>query len=95
MVSKTLKVPSESIIADSFGRIDYMDSYSVPVGRGESVDQLVTKIFCNGPAWVDKLMALRDAVVGCFGLKTASKEGEQVTDFPWNGHHCRISFLQF
>ena len=54
-----------------------------------------TLIFCNGPAWVDKLMALRDAVVGCFGLKTASKEGEQVSDFPWNGHHCRISFLQF
>jgi len=64
MVSRTLKVPSESIIADGFGRIDYVDSYSVPVGRGEPVDRLVTKIFCNGPAWVDKLMALRDAVVG-------------------------------
>jgi hypothetical protein len=81
MVNRTLKVPSESIIADGFGRIDYVDSYSVPVGRGESVDRLVTKILCNGPAWVDKLMALRDAVVGCFGLKTASKEGEQVAEF--------------
>ena len=81
MFKRTLKVPSESIIADGFGRVDYVDSYSVPVGRGESVDRLVTKIFCNGPAWADKLMALRDAVVGCFGLKTASKEGEQVADF--------------
>jgi hypothetical protein len=58
MVRRTLKVPSESIIADGFGHIDYVDSYSVPVGEGNLWSRLVTKIFCNGPAWVDKLMAL-------------------------------------
>jgi len=81
MVRRTLKVPSESIIAEGFGRVDYVDSYSVPVGNTESVDELVTKIFCDGPAWADKLMVIRDAVVSCFGLKTASKEGEQVAEF--------------
>ncbi|OIP53083.1 MAG: hypothetical protein AUK31_02190 [Fibrobacteres bacterium CG2_30_45_31] len=52
MVRRTLKAPSESIIADGFGRIDYVDSYSIPVGRGESVDRLGTKIFCNGPLFL-------------------------------------------
>lgn len=74
-ISKQHNIPSHSIILDNgtFGTVDYVDSYMVRVNTQETVDEILNRVF-QSPRWVDALMAIRNAIVGIFNLKTGGKE---------------------
>ncbi len=50
---------------------DFLDCYSVEIGRGEApIAEIAQRIFLGLPAWINALLALRDLAVAPFGLKT-------------------------
>ncbi|HEX7686809.1 MAG TPA: DUF2867 domain-containing protein [Burkholderiaceae bacterium] len=53
----------------------FADAYRVPVPPGMDAMAATRLAFARGPWWVRGLMALRNGVVGVFGLKAASSAG--------------------
>lgn len=70
-------VPENSIIANGFETIDYVDSFIVNM----SVDKITTEVF-NSPKWVDRLMLFRNFLVRIVGLRTNYKIGHQADYYP-------------
>lgn len=68
---KQHSIPSHSIIAEGFGPIHYVDSFSVPVEEKLSVDSCLSIVFGQGPNWVEWLMRFRNTLAGWVGLKKA------------------------
>jgi hypothetical protein len=87
--------PSESVVASWYENASLLDSYSVDLGASSrsNMRELATRVLADPPAWQEALIALRDAVVAPFGIKTSdavrtSREShEQVDFFPvhWEG----------
>ncbi|MDR3705421.1 MAG: DUF2867 domain-containing protein [Paludibacteraceae bacterium] len=73
-ISKQYEIPSHSIILNNgtFGSVDYVDSYKVCIKTEETVDEILNRVF-QSPRWVDTLMAVRNAIVSVFNLKTGGK----------------------
>lgn len=66
-------IPEKSILKNDSELFDYTDSYeSSFFDKEHTID--ATKIgqlfFSSGPTWTDSLFAIRNKVVGIFGLKT-------------------------
>lgn len=52
---------------------DFLDCYSVDIGRGQvPIEKIAQRIFIGLPAWINALLALRDLGVTLFGLKTTA-----------------------
>ena len=70
-----VSIPPESGIASAYASTNLADAYSIELPAGASTDPelLARFIFSQQAPWVRNLMAIRDAVVGCFGLKTAKQ----------------------
>jgi hypothetical protein len=68
-----VSVPSESSIANAYASVNLADAYSIELPAGASTDPelLARFIFAHQAPWIGKLMMVRDALVGAFGLKTA------------------------
>ncbi len=62
-------IPPGSAIGEGFSRIDYADSYGVPVLSDRPVEEIAVDLF-DSPGWIKGLMKFRDALVGPLGLKT-------------------------
>ena len=85
--------PSESVVASWYENASLLDSYSIDLGASEqsSMRELATRTLVNPPAWQKALIALRDAMVTPFGIKTsgtvrASRDSnERVTSSRCNG----------
>lgn len=87
--------PSESVVADWYGNASLLDSYSIDLSASDqsSMRALATRALVNPPAWQTALIALRDAMVTPFGIKTSGAVGasrdshERVEFFPvhWEG----------
>src|SRR5579863_2523236 len=87
--------PPESVVANWYKNASLLDSYSIDLSASEpsSMRALATLTLGNPPAWQKALIALRDAMVTPFGLKTsgavrASRDSdERVNFFPvhWEG----------
>jgi len=86
--------PSESVVASWYKNASPLDSYSIDLSASEqSMRALATLTVGNPPAWQKALIALRDAMVTPFGLKTsgtvrASRDGNERVDFfpvQWEG----------
>ena len=87
--------PSESVVASWYDNASLLDSYSIDLDASEqsSMRELARRTLVNPPAWQKALIALRDAVVTPFGIKTsgavgASREShDRVEFFPvqWEG----------
>jgi hypothetical protein len=73
--SSAVSIPAESRIAKAYASTNLADAYSIDLPRGSSTDPevLARFIFAQQPSWVGGLMAVRDAVVGKLGLKTAKQ----------------------
>lgn len=70
-VSKT-QLPASSML--SGGNFDYVDSYATAFESQNLTIETVGKAFLSSaPPWVGALMALRNKIVGVFGLKTSNK----------------------
>ena len=70
-----ISLPPESGIAKTYALPSLDDAYTIELPSGASVNPelLARFIFSQQAPWVSSLMAVRDAVVGRFGLKTAKQ----------------------
>jgi len=77
-------LPTETLVARAFPRIDYADAYCMrlPAGQPNDLDTIVRAALGMAPRWVALLMRLRDWIVGLIGLKTASRSARRDL-----GHH--------
>lgn len=64
----------KSIIQSDFGTIDYSDVFSIEIPNPHhySIDYLAANLFGSSPRWVTVLFAVRNFIVGCFGLKSGN-----------------------
>ncbi|WP_332741183.1 DUF2867 domain-containing protein [Hydrogenophaga sp.] len=69
----SVSLPSESAIAKAYASVNLADAYSIelPAGTSTNPELLARFIFAHQAPWISGLMAVRDAVVAGFGLKTA------------------------
>ena len=65
--------PSESVVVSWYENASLLDSYSIDLSASEqsSMRELATRTLVNPPAWQKALIALRDAMVTPFGIKTS------------------------
>jgi hypothetical protein len=72
-----IAVPPQSVI---FGRLkdaDFYDSYETAIAPSNlSALELYLKVVAGTPAWINMMMALRNRVVGLFGLKNLGHLGD-------------------
>src|SRR5438477_1217843 len=68
-----VSIPPESSIAKAYASMDLADAYSIelPSGASTNPELLARFIFSHQAPWISSLIAVRDAIVGRFGLKTA------------------------
>lgn len=66
-------LPSASLLLQPDQRQDYVDSYSSVIerhGQNLAIEDVAKAFLTSGPEWVENLFALRNRIVGRFGLKT-------------------------
>jgi hypothetical protein len=70
-----VSLPPESAVTKAYASTNLADAYSIelPPGASTNPELLARFIFANQAPWVGTLMAVRDAVVGGVGLKTAKQ----------------------
>src|SRR5258708_13503137 len=70
-----VSLPPESRIAKAYASTNLADAYSIELPSGASGDpeRLARFIFSHQAPWIGSLLAVRDAIVGRFGLKTAKQ----------------------
>ena len=71
--AREVPVPPASLAANAFAVTHYADAFRVRLDDRETtdVDALVSRLSASTPAWVDVLMAIRNAIVSTIGLRTA------------------------
>jgi len=80
--AKRVSLPPESEIAKVYSSMNLADAYSIalPAGASTNPELLARFIFAHQAPWIGRLIAIRDALVAGFGLKTgkhlASLEAE-------------------
>jgi hypothetical protein len=74
---RAIDAPLNSDIAKMFPDAYFFDAYGMPLKHeGRSALEIYLNVIGKTPAWVDFLMALRNRVVGLFGLKNLGALGE-------------------
>ena len=70
-----VSLPQESGIAKTYASPNLADAYMIelPSGASANPELLARFIFSQQAPWVSSLMAVRDSLVGRFGLKTAKQ----------------------
>ncbi len=68
-------LPRESRIATVYSSVSLADAYAIelPIGATTDPEQLARFIFSHQPAWISRLVTVRDALVAGLGLKTAKQ----------------------
>jgi hypothetical protein len=83
---RLVATPLQAELSSGLAPIDFADCYQAhSPRRGLGALQVAHAMFSQPPGWVTSLMALRNAVVGVFGLKTpgnAGYTGQRVGVFP-------------
>lgn len=79
-MAKPAEIPDKSILKKDSELFDYIDSYQRSFSdKEDNID--ATKIgklfFSSGPTWTDNLFAVRNKVVGLFGLKTPGQVSDR------------------
>lgn len=82
--------PPESVVAGWYENASLLDSYSIDLSSSKqySMRVLATRTVGDPPAWIKALVAVRDAVVTPFGVKTSGEvrasraDNERVDFFP-------------
>ena len=66
--------PAQSCIAAWFAHADLLDSYAIdlPAGHGDA-PHLAKAMLGGSPRWLKGLLAIRDAVMARFGVKTTAQ----------------------
>jgi hypothetical protein len=74
-VVRSVALPPASRATRFYPRTDLADAFAVglPTDAADDPELLARFIFENQPAWIARLMQIRDTVVTVFGLKTARR----------------------
>ncbi|ALI10777.1 MULTISPECIES: DUF2867 domain-containing protein [Pseudomonas] len=69
----SVPVPLRSGVTHLYTSMDLADAFAIrlPAGTSRDPDLLARFILSHQPSWIGWLMSVRDAIVACFGLKTA------------------------
>lgn len=75
-------LPFQSGVGQVYASVHLADAFAIrlPSSASGDPDVLARFLFSQQPAWVGKLMAMRDAIVACFGLKTGKHLATLATD---------------
>ena len=76
MKIKKIECPARSILSQGREKFDYMDSFEgglVGNGQNFNITQIGKAFFTSGPKWGKKMFAIRNKMVGLFGLKTGAE----------------------
>ena len=70
---KPVALPAQSTVATLYASTNLADAFAVrlPLGTSADPDVLWRFVMAQQPSWIGWLTNLRDAIVACFGLKTA------------------------
>jgi hypothetical protein len=70
---KPVALPAQSAVADLYESTNLADAFAVqlPLGTSSDPDVLWRFLIAQQPSWIGWLTNVRDAIVACFGLKTA------------------------
>lgn len=74
MTVNNMELPDQSILNKDEKHYDYIDSYQIEfIDKKNNISptEIGKAFFLSGPKWVEKLFALRNKIVGLFGLKTS------------------------
>jgi hypothetical protein len=87
-----VSLPPESSIAKAYALTNLADAYSIelPSGASTNPELLARFIFAHQAPWIGSLLAVRDAIVGRFGLKTA----KQLTSLRAQSETARVSIFK-
>jgi hypothetical protein len=87
-----VSLPPESAVTRAYASTNLADAYSIelPPGASTNPELLARFIFSHQAPWVGTLMAVRDAVVGRVGLKTA----RQLTSLEAQGKTGRLGIFK-
>ncbi|MFL6625355.1 MAG: DUF2867 domain-containing protein [Vitreoscilla sp.] len=85
-------LPRQSPVATVYDSTNLADAYAVrlPSGTSGDPDVLWRFVMSQQPAWIGWLTSLRDAIVACFGLKTA----RHLSTLPDEARGDRIAFFK-
>ncbi len=77
----TTQLPENSMCRNYIEAIDFKDTYKVKLGDGDiSIENIYINVFAHSPKWVNNLLALRNKIVGVFGLDTNKNRTEITKD---------------
>ena len=84
---ESIALPSASRLNGVYRTVNLADAYAIRVPHDAVSDPeaLARFVFSTSPAWVTKLMAVRDAAVAGFGLKTSRQLRSKSSDAPSAG----------
>jgi hypothetical protein len=70
---KPVALPTQSAVATIYESMDLADAFAIqlPSGTSGDPDVLWRFVISQQPSWIGWLTNIRDAIVACFGLKTA------------------------
>ena len=75
-------LPRQSGVTHLYKAVDLADAFAIrlPPNAAADPEVLARFIFTHQPAWIGTLTNLRDAIVSCFGLKTARQLAALATE---------------
>ncbi len=75
----TAQLPEKSVCKKHLSVIDFQDSYKVKLSnRDISIENIYINVFAHSPKWTNVLLAIRNKIVGIFGLDTYREPSEVV-----------------
>ena len=85
-------IPAQSSVASTYESTNLADAFAIrlPFGTSGDPDVLWRFLLSHQPFWIGWLTNVRDAVVACFGLKTA----KQLASLAGNATGDRIAFFK-
>lgn len=89
---RSVALPVTSRATGFYARTDLADAFAVrlPDDTTQDPEQLARFIFTRQPAWIGRLMQVRDVLVAGFGLKTS----RQLRDAPASPHARRVGIFR-
>ena len=72
-IATPVALPAQSGVIHTYPSVHLADAFAIrlPANASRDPETLARFIVGHQPAWVDRLTQVRDAIVACFGLKTA------------------------
>jgi hypothetical protein len=73
MLVKPVALPAQSAVATVYESTNLADAFAIqlPLGTSSDPEVLWRFLISQQPSWIGWLTTVRDAIVACFGLKTA------------------------